>query len=240
MQTLRTCSLSDDYKHVCFKDLEAYIPIDGFLDVLKGYSDLEIEKIRQELGIPSPIHVDQDLNMYSRNPVENRAIFEALASKADVDKLARVAITGYYKDLKGVPCELPNPQSLIIKNIDGTYINYDGSEPVTLKFPQSVKEFKDYGEYIVDYTKIESMIPVKQISINGILQEPTTESKIVNINTVTDEQLNSTLKKYALSSEVITYINRLNVALDLANKEIQNLTLQLGKLEQRVKVLENK
>jgi len=55
--------------------------------------------------------------MYSRNPVENRAIFEALASKADVDKLARVAITGYYKDLKGVPCELPNPQSLIIKNI---------------------------------------------------------------------------------------------------------------------------
>ncbi|WP_295723429.1 hypothetical protein [uncultured Leptotrichia sp.] len=73
--------------------------------------------------------------MYSRNPVENRAIFEALASKADVDKLARVAITGYYKDLKGVPCELPNPQSLIIKNIDGTYVNYDGSEPVTLKFP---------------------------------------------------------------------------------------------------------
>ena len=25
MQTIQTCGLSDDYKHVCFKDLEGYL-----------------------------------------------------------------------------------------------------------------------------------------------------------------------------------------------------------------------
>jgi hypothetical protein len=46
MQTIKTCNLSDEYKHVCFKDLEDYIAIDKFVDVLNGYSDLELAKIR--------------------------------------------------------------------------------------------------------------------------------------------------------------------------------------------------
>mgnify|MGYP003617674525 CR=1 FL=1 len=38
MQTTTTCSLNDDYKHVCFKDLENYLKKDS---LLSGYSSLE-------------------------------------------------------------------------------------------------------------------------------------------------------------------------------------------------------
>jgi len=47
-QTLRTCSLDEAYKHVCFKDLECYVRKE---DLFAGYSLLEQQIIRQNLGI---------------------------------------------------------------------------------------------------------------------------------------------------------------------------------------------
>ena len=78
MQTIQTCGLSDDYKHVCFKDLEGYLNVDNFLDILKGFSELEINEIRRTLGINPKVNIDPQLNQYSNNPVANNAIFCAL------------------------------------------------------------------------------------------------------------------------------------------------------------------
>jgi gas vesicle protein len=48
MQTLKTCSIPDEYRTVCFKDLEEYLKVD---DLLYGYSQLEQATIRKNLGI---------------------------------------------------------------------------------------------------------------------------------------------------------------------------------------------
>lgn len=195
MQTLKTCSLSDEYKPVCYKDLEGYIPVDGLYDTLRGYSELELQKIRQELGISDPIHVDSDLNMYSRNPVENKAVFDALSKKADADKLSRVAVTGNYNDLKGVPCELPNPQALVIRNQDGSFSTYDGCESIVIKMPQSLKDFKDYSDLPVTDTSIQNAIPFKKVTLNGEELTPT-EDKVLKLEVITLKQLQEILNGY--------------------------------------------
>ena len=98
MQTLKTCSLTDDYKHVCFKDLDCYVRKD---DLLAGYSSLEQEKIRKNLGIVNQdIQIDRELNIYSENPLQNKVVYNALNQKVNIDSLADVAITGEYRDIK--------------------------------------------------------------------------------------------------------------------------------------------
>lgn len=191
MQTIKTCNLSDEYKHVCFKDLEDYIAIDKFVDVLNGYSDLELAKIRQALQVPNNIKVDDVLNPYSTNPVENNVIYDALTRKADINKLARVAMTGNYEDLNNTPCKLPNPDALVIKGY-GQPIIYDGNETVVLEIPTSVKDLKDWELVHIDYDKIKNLVPIKKIAVNDVIVPPN-ECGIVNLQVLTLKELNDAL-----------------------------------------------
>lgn len=191
MQTIKTCNLSDEYKHVCFKDLEDYIAIDKFVDVLNGYSDLELAKIRQALQVPNNIKVDDVLNPYSTNPVENDVIYNALTRKADINKLARVAMTGNYEDLNNTPCKLPNPDALVIKGY-GQPIIYDGNETVVLEIPTSVKDLKDWELVHIDYDKIKSLVPIKNIAVNNVIVPPN-ECGVVNLQVLTLKELNDAL-----------------------------------------------
>ena len=169
MQTLKTCSLTDDYKHVCFKDLDCYVRKD---DLLAGYSSLEQEKIRKNLGIINQdIQIDRELNIYSENPLQNKVVYNALNQKVNIDSLADVAITGEYRDIKHKPCELPNPEVLVVKSATKNYV-YDGKDPVAIELPTSIKDFPDYVDYVIDWQKVEDMVPIKTISVNGKIISP--------------------------------------------------------------------
>lgn len=128
---------SDDYKHVCWKDLKQYLNVSNFLLFLKTSSKLYIQELRAVLGIKD-ITVDKNLNDKSTNPVENKAITCKLNNKVDKSELNRAAFTGLYKDLNGVPESIPNPYGLILKDISSskqTY--YDGTKPVEVEIPDS-------------------------------------------------------------------------------------------------------
>lgn len=157
MQTLKTCNLDDEYKHVCFKDLEDYLKKD---DLLAGYSQLEQEKIRQNLGIVNQeISVDKELNVFSENPVQNKAVFAEFTKKADIDKLPEVALSGRYGDLKDTPCYLPNPELLVVYN-SVTALNtketvtYDGSKSVVISMPTKVSQLENDSNYATQATII--------------------------------------------------------------------------------------
>lgn len=126
---------SDDYKHVCWKDLKQYLNISNFLLFIKTSSKLYIQELRAALGIKD-ITIDKNLNDKSTNPVENKAITCKLNNKVDKSELNRAAFTGSYKDLNNVPTSIPNPYGLILKDISSskqTY--YDGTRPIQVEIP---------------------------------------------------------------------------------------------------------
>lgn len=49
------------------------------------------------------IQVDDELSSTSKNPVQNKVIYNNLATKANTEDLAEVAFSGYYDDLKNEP-----------------------------------------------------------------------------------------------------------------------------------------
>lgn len=146
MQRIQTCTLPDDFRHVCFKDLEQYINVDNFIDILKGFSSEELNQIRAVLGIPNQYHIDSKVNGLSRNPVENQAVCKALSKKADTDQLAYVAHSGSYNDLSNKPCALRNPNELLIFDVNGKAIHYDGSEPMGVKTATALIDLSDYKD----------------------------------------------------------------------------------------------
>lgn len=201
MQRLQTCELPNDFRHVCFKDLQGYISVDNFLDALKGFSSIELNEIRRILGVPENIYVDKNINMCSTNPVENRAVFDALSNKVDKNKIADVAITGCYRDLKGTPIHLPNPEGLVIQDQNGEYKVYDGSEAIKVTIPQQIKDFSDWKEFVVDYQAIERMIPIKNIALNGVIV-PVNSDKVVSLNTITWDEISKKLKNYITADQL--------------------------------------
>ncbi len=225
MQRLQTCELPNDFRHVCFKDLQSYISIDSFIDILRGYSDVEINEIKKLLGIPSTVYVDKDINMYSTHPVENRAVFDALSKKVDKNRIATVAITGSYKDLSDVPVNLPNPEGLIIQDKNGEYQVYDGSEAMKITLPQSVKDLGDWKDFVVDYDRIEKMLPIRNILLNGVLL-PINASGTVTIKTITWKELEEKLKNYITADDLNLYKGELE---QLVVKKISVLRTELLK-----------
>lgn len=128
---------SDDYKHVCWKDLKQYLNVSNFLLFLKTSSKLYIQELRAVLGIKD-ITVDKNLNDKSTNPVENKAITCRLNNKVDKSELNRAAFTGSYKDLSSVPTSIPNPYGLILKDIySSKQTYYDGTKPVEVEIPDT-------------------------------------------------------------------------------------------------------
>lgn len=62
-----------------------------------SYNDLRDKPVLQNITIDSALSVD------SRNPVENQVLTKKLLDKVDRDVLHRVAFSGRYADLQGVP-----------------------------------------------------------------------------------------------------------------------------------------
>lgn len=166
MQSVKCCDLDEQYKSVCFKDLEEY---QKKYDYMAGYSELEQEQIRKNLGIKDPGCVDPYLSPTSKNPVENNIIFAALLGKIDIDKVSKVTFTGNYEDLCNKPMFLPNPNPLTIKGknhlgIDDQLI-YDGSYPVMVNLPTKVSQLEN-DKGFVKLTDVDNQIPIKTISVN--------------------------------------------------------------------------
>lgn len=217
MQRVQTCELPDDFRHVCFKDLQAYINIDNFIDILKGYSEVELNEIKKALGLPSSIYIDKDMNMYSTNPVENRAVFEALSKKVDKDRVANIAITGQYRDLKGTPIALPNPEGLVIQDVSGEYQVYDGTQAMKVTLPQSIKDLKDWKDFVVDYDKISKLCPIKNIALNGVLA-PIGDNGTVVLTTLTWDEVNKKLQNYVTVETLNEVQQQLNDLSEVSDK----------------------
>lgn len=213
MTTLKSCSIDDQYKHVSFKDLDGYLRKD---DYLSGYCETEKELVRQNLGIET-FRVDSKLSDLSTNPVQNKAITNALKEKADIDKLPKVAITGDYCDLHHKPTHLPNPEYLVIVDANGC-VGYNGEEALKIKLPTHVSELTNDLGFLTSQSLLDEGF-VKGISINnGNVIFP--ENGIVNLNISEilniDDQLSLTSPR-PVQNKVITLALR-NLMCDLAQK----------------------
>ena len=163
MDTIKTCNLDNDKKHVCFKDLKDFWRKDEYFD---GLNELEKERIRQNLNLPAERPVDADLSKISKNPVQNRIVTQALERKVDVNALSKVGITGQYKDLKEAPCELPNPEGILFNLGPDSQVYYDGTEGVVLNLKTKLSQFENDKEFATK-KDIEDAISIKQIKVNG-------------------------------------------------------------------------
>ena len=164
MDTIKTCNLDNDKKHVCFKDLKDYWRKDEYFENL---NELERAQIKANLGFaPETQQVDVDLSKVSKNPVQNRVITQALENKADIKALAKVGITGQYKDIKNAPCELPNPEGILFNLGPDSQVYYDGTEGVVLNLKTKLSQFENDEEFATK-EDIEDAISIKQIKVNG-------------------------------------------------------------------------
>lgn len=195
MQSVKCCNLDEQYKSVCFKDLEDY---QKKYDYMAGYSELEQEQIRKNLGIVDPSCVDPYLSPTSKNPVENNVIFAALLGKIDIDKVSKVAFTGNYEDLGNKPMFLPNPKALIIKGKNDTGIDdqwvYDGSYPSVVNLPTKVSQLEN-DKGFVKLNEVDEQIPIKTISVNHEVITPD-YTKNVNINIPTLANMGVLIDEY--------------------------------------------
>ncbi len=220
MSTLKSCEISDLYKHVCFKDLEDYIRKDGLYDTLKGLCQIELDKIKSVLGINS-VYVDKVLREYSPNAIANGVVTAALREKADKNELARVAFSGSHNDLSDKPCYLPNPCGVMFNGLDGRQF-YDGAEAVTVNIPTDLSQLSDNEGLLssqADLTEYENKI--ESISVNGVVIAPD-ECKNVDIE-ITPPSLNN----YVLKSDYNPTIQELQRLID-------SLTTRVERLESRI------
>lgn len=169
MQTIKTCELDNNKKHVCFQDLQDYWRKDEYLT---GLSAAETAQIRKNLGLPTEMAVDSTLDEQSKNPVQNRVVTKQLQKKPDIDQISKVGITGQYGDLRNKPCGLPNPYSLVIVGLDAngeaTEWRYDGSELTYVNLNTKLSNFEN-DKCFVDKDQLNQAITVKGIIVNGEL-----------------------------------------------------------------------
>ena len=221
MQTLKSCEIQDLYKHLCYKDLQDYIRKDGLYDTLKGLCDTELDKIKNVLGITS-VYVEKVLREYSPNAIANGTVTAALREKADKKDLHSVAFSGDYRELINKPCELPNPEELVIDLTgDGTgNVLYKGDRGVRINLFEWLDNY--LVEHINDYvTPTECDCPIKGIKVNNV-EQPIDDCGIVNIT------INSpNMSNYYNKAEVDTFITTLN-------GEITSLKARVTQLEQQI------
>ena len=176
MQTIKTCTLDDSKRHVCFADLAQYWRKDEYLT---GLNDIEKLQVKQNLGIvDNDLEVDRELSKASKNPVQNRVVAFALDKKADINTLSKIAITGQYQDLKNPPCTMPNPEGLIVDTHEGSWF-YDGTTRVQIAFPDKLSQFENDVEF-VDKCYVQDAIEISGIRVNGVKLTPDFD-KMVNI-----------------------------------------------------------
>ena len=175
MQTIKTCKLDNDKQHVCFKDLENYWRKDEYL---AGLSSIEMAQIRQNLGLPSQLEVDFQLDKQSKNPIQNRTVARELEKKPNIEALARVAFTGQYSDLRNFPITLPNPCPLLI-NLKNIQYLYDGLKPIQIDL-NKLSQFENDLNFITKDV-LDSEVTLKGIILNNKTLIPDCD-KMVKIN----------------------------------------------------------
>lgn len=206
MQNYKICSLPDDYQKVVWKDLEEYLRKD---DLLAGYSSIEQQKIRQNLGINFDFSIDTVIDNKSSNPVSNKAIYKALAEKVDTDSITKVALTGDFDDLSNKPCHLPNPELLII-NEGEKQTPYDGSESAIISIPTKMSDLTtDLGTVIMigvitDGTDINTYVSAHVSDAGVYVYDPTTVKLYV-----TSKATNVTVSEVAWSTKHL-YVDTVN------------------------------
>lgn len=157
---------SDNYKHVCWKDLKHYLNTSNFLLFLKSSSKAFIQELRTILGIKD-ITIDKNLNSKSTNPVENKAIVCNLRNKVDKSELSKIAYTGQYRDLQGAPTSISNPYGLIIKDKNENDIKYyDGSKALQIIIPNADKISQKIEDFNQQLTNLNNQITTKENYIN--------------------------------------------------------------------------
>ena len=216
METLKSCEIADQYKHVCFKDLENYIRKDQLASTLSGLCQIELDKIKNILGINS-VYVDKVLREYSPNAIANGTVTAALRHKADINALSKVAFTGKHDDLEGSPCTLPNPDCLLIESGAGLQ-HYDGSEPVKIVIPvvpENLTETLQELQVAIENINDECINKIEHILVNNV--EVPIDCKTVNI---TIPELPS-FDQYALVGDV-------NTELDILRGKIEHIADYLG------------
>lgn len=139
---MNTCELNDAFKHVCFKDLENYVKKDSIAETLRKTPQQDILDIKHTLNIQN-IRVDSEIDQFSQNPVQNKAVYCALAEKPNITDLSKAAYSGDYRHIKNTPMSLPNPSALIIQYTDGTDV-YTGDTSNIILIPWSKYLYSDY------------------------------------------------------------------------------------------------
>lgn len=110
--------------------------------VISGTGNIVIE------GGGGSVTVDDHIDSASTNPVENKAIYNALNGKADKSELATVATTGDYDDLVNKPT-IPAAQVQSDWNqTDSTAKDFIKNKPTIPTVPTNVSSFVNDAQYI--------------------------------------------------------------------------------------------
>ena len=112
--SLATVATSGSYSDLSNKPSLATVATSG------SYNDLS-----NKPSIPSAVTVDSALSSTSTNPVQNKVINTALAAKAAISSLAKVATSGSYSDLSNKPT-IPTSGS-VVTLVSSSYDSTTGS-----------------------------------------------------------------------------------------------------------------
>ena len=111
-------------------------------EVISGTGNIVIE------GGGGSVTVDDHIDSASTNPVENKAIYNALNGKADKSELSNVATTGDYNDLINKPI-IPAAQVQSDWNqTDSTAKDFIKNKPTIPTVPTNVSSFVNDAQYI--------------------------------------------------------------------------------------------
>lgn len=224
MQTLKSCEIQDLYKHVCYKDLQDYIRKDELYDTLNGLCDTELEKIKNVLGITS-VYVEKVLREYSPNAIANGTVTAALRNKVEKSELAKVALSGNFQDLVGKPCELPNPEGLLIIDLQNTEKLYNGSCPVRVDLYNQLVEH--LTQHITDYLPEQPGCdcPITGITVNNVPQTP--DCGIVNLSIPLND-----LDNYYDKTQIDNRVRSLQDQINALRQSYNALEERVARLEQ--------
>ena len=156
-----------------------------------SYNDLRDKPVLQNITIDNALSVD------SRNPVENQVLTNKLADKVDRDVLHRVAFSGRYADLQGVPSgdTQLNPTSTnwltnqcvteAIENLSASIANAGLTEAQVRAIIQS-----ELSAYKLDLFTIVSVLP--QSGVEGIAYLVPIQGQNLKFNIYTWEVIDDT------------------------------------------------
>ena len=178
-----------------------------------SYNDLRDKPVLQNITIDNALSVD------SHNPVENQVLTNKLADKVDRDVLHRVAFSGRYADLQGVPTgdTQLNPTSTnwatnqcvteAIEDLSASIANAGLTEAQVRAIIQS-----ELSAYKLDLFTIVSVLP--QSGVEGIAYLVPIQGQNLKFNIYTWEVIDNTTNPHTYG---FVQFGGGNVSVDLSN-----------------------